>query len=339
MNFLKNLKDKIKVIFRGKEKEQETEVKEEEQITELIQAEVPEEEADKEQEVIQENTELADNIKKVIKKFPLKSKVVLLGDAIEKLDNIELLTLVYYVDTYSLIISENKEYVWINLKNTEYDVALKLFTVLGKEEYSLVYEDEYLIGRDSSVEVSAGDYMKIVNYKISVVKYIKIKIAKFLCLYYSEILKYRKYYADSENDMIISNIGEYINKFLAERKRNFEYSELQKYFEKELNKKIISRVSHDENGIFYFEYGEERYIKNKYIFSENEDGRNRGYFKTEFKKFAALRELDEQELSELSNIEVYENLAGSKKLIFYNENKKSYIQNVYKINKNDIMTV
>ena len=61
MNFLKNLKDKIKVIFRGKEKEQETEVKEEEQITELIQAEVPEEEADKEQEVIQENTELADN--------------------------------------------------------------------------------------------------------------------------------------------------------------------------------------------------------------------------------------------------------------------------------------
>ena len=38
MNFLKNLKDKIKVIFRGKEKEQETEVKEEEQITELIQA-------------------------------------------------------------------------------------------------------------------------------------------------------------------------------------------------------------------------------------------------------------------------------------------------------------
>ena len=325
MNFLKNLKDKIKVIFRGKEKEQETEVKEEEQITELIQAEVPEEEAGKEQEVIQENTELTDNIKEVMKKFPLKSKVVLLGDAIEKLDNIELLTLVYYVDTYSLIISENKEYVWVNLKNTEYDVALKLFTVLGKEEYSLVYEDEYLIGRDSSVEVSAGDYMKIVNYKISAVKYIKIKIAKFLCLYYSEILKYRKYYADSENDMIISNIGEYINKFLAERKRNFEYSELQKYFEKELNKKIMSRVSHD--------------IKNKYIFSENEDGRNRGYFKTEFKKFAALRELDEQELSELSNIEVYENLAGSKKLIFYNENKKSYIQNVYKINKNDIMTV
>ena len=116
MNFLKNLKDKIKVIFRGKEKEQETEVKEEEQITELIQAEVPEEEAGKEQEVIQENTELTDNIKEVMKKFPLKSKVVLLGNAIEKLDNIELLTLVYYVDTYSLIISENKEYVWINLK-------------------------------------------------------------------------------------------------------------------------------------------------------------------------------------------------------------------------------
>ena len=67
------MKDKIKVIFRGKEKEQETEVKEEEQITELIQAEVPEEEADKEQEVIQENTELADNIKEVMKKFPLKS--------------------------------------------------------------------------------------------------------------------------------------------------------------------------------------------------------------------------------------------------------------------------
>ena len=37
-------------------------------------------------------------------------------------------------------------------------------------------------------------------------------------------------------------------------------SGLEKYFEKELNKKIISRVSHDENGIFYFEYGEERYI-------------------------------------------------------------------------------
>jgi hypothetical protein len=339
MNFLKNLKDKIKIIFHGKEKEQETEIKEEEQVKELIQSEVQEEAAEKEREAVQEKTVLTDNIRETVKKFPLKSKVVLLGNAIEKLDNIELFTLAYYVDTYSLIISENKEYLWINLKSKEYDAALKLFMVLGKEEYSLVYEDEYLIGRDSHVEVSAGDYMKIINYKISVVKYIKIKIAKFLCLYYSEILKYRKYYADSENNMIISNIGEYINKFLAGRKRNFEYSELQKYFEKELNRKIISRVSHNEDGIFYFEYGEERYIKNKYIFSESEDGRNSGYFKTEFKNFVSLKEFNEQELSELSNIEVYENLTGSKKLIFYNENKKSYIQNVYKINKNDIMTV
>ena len=138
MNFLKNLKDKIKVIFRGKEKEQETEVKEEEQITELIQAEVPEEEADKEQEVIQENTELADNIKEVMKKFPLKSKVVLLGDAIEKLDNIELLTLVYYVDTYSLIISENKEYVWVNLKNTEYQFIVSNHSKLGKYKFKII---------------------------------------------------------------------------------------------------------------------------------------------------------------------------------------------------------
>ena len=30
---------------------------------------------------------------------------------------------------------------------------------------------------------------------------------------------------------------------------------------------------------------------------------------------------------------------GNKKLVFYNEDKKSYIQNMYKINKSDIMTV
>ena len=300
--------------------------------------EIPEE-SEKAEEVIQENFELENKIREAVKRFPLKSKVVLLGEAIEKLDNIELLTLVYFVDSYSLIISEDSEYLWINLKNEEYDVALKLFTVLGKEEYSLIYEDEYLVGRDSNVEISSGDYMKIVNYKISIVKYIKIKIAKFLCLYYSEILKHRKYYVDSESDMIISNIGEYVGKFLGERKRNFEYSELQKYFEKEFNKKIISRVSHDEDGIFYFEYGEERYIKSKYIFRENEENKNNEYFKTEFRNFVSLKNFNEQELLELSGIEVYETLTGNKKLVFYNEDKKSYIQNVYEINRNDIMTV
>ena len=339
MDFLKKLKNKIKIIFSGKEKELEKEIKEEEKTVEFIPGEISGEESEKEEEIIRENTRLTDNIKETVQKFPLKSKVVLLGGAIEKLDNIELLTLVYYVESYSLIMSENEEYLWINLKNPEYDVALKLFTMPGKEDYSLVYEDEYLVGRDRNIEISSGDYMKIVNYKISAVKYIKIKIAKFLCLYYSEILKYKKYYADDENDMIISNIGEYIGKFLAERKRSFEYSDLQKYFEKEFNKKIISRVSHNEDGIFYFEYGEERYIKNKYVFAENTEGRNNVYFKTEFKNFVSLKKFNEQELLELSGIEVYENLMGNKKLVFYNEDKKSYIQNMYKINKSDIMTV
>ena len=338
MNFFKNLKDKIKVIFHRKEKETEAEIKVEEQITEPVQPEIPEESEEK-MEIIRKNAELTNKITEAVKKFPLRSKVVLLGNAIEKLDNMELLTLVYYVDSYSLIMSESREYLWVNLKNTEYDVALKLFMTLSSEEYSLVYENEYLAGRDENVEISSGDYMKIVSYKISLIKYIKIKIAKFLCLYYSEILKHRKYYVDKENDTVISNIGEYISKFLAERKKSFEYGELQKYFEKELNRKIISKVSHNEEGIFYFEYSEERSIKNKYIFRENEENEKREYFKTDFKNFVSLKKFDEQELTELSSIEVYENLTGNKKLIFYNEDKKSYIQNMYKIDKNDIMTV
>ena len=337
MNFFKNLKDKIKIIFRGREQAPEPETEEEKEVTGLValQSEISEK-SEKEKEIAQENQKLENKIREAVKKFPLKSKVVLLGDAIEKLDNIELLTLVYYVDSYSLIMSENREYLWINLKNEEYDVTLKLYTELGKEEYSLIYEDEYLVGRDSNIEVASGDYMKIVNYKISVVKYIKIKIAKFLCLYYSEILKYRKYYVDSEDNTVISNIGEYVGKFLAERKRNFEYSDLQKYFEKEFDKRIISKVSHDEEGIFYFEYAGGKYIKNKYIFREDEKNE---YFKTEFKNFVSLKKFNEQELLELSGIEVYETLTGIKKLVFYNEDKKSYIQNVYKINRNDIMTV
>lgn len=336
MNFFKILKDRIKIIFQGKE--EKTEREEEEQIPEFVEAEA-EKESEKEPEIIQENAELSFQIRETVKKFPLKSKVVLLGNAIEKINNIELLTLVYYVDGYSLIISENKEYLWVNLKNSEYNVTLKLFIILGREEYSLIHEDEYLVGRDTNVEISSGEYMRIVNYKISIIKYIKIKIAKFLSLYYSEILKHRKYYVDNENDKIISNIGEYISKFLAERKRNFEFADMQRYFEKELDKKVINRVSYDEEGIFYFEYGEERYIKNKYIFRESEDSEEKVYFKTEFKNFVSLKEFNEHELSELSGIEVYENLTGSKKLIFYNEGKKTYIQNVYEINKNDIMTV
>lgn len=335
MNFFKSFKNKIKKIFQGKEKESEII---EEQVIEVVQTEeaANQSEAEAENEIIKENTELENKIKEAIKKIPLRSKVVLLGSAVEKLDNIELSSLIYFVESYSLIISEDKEYLWVNLKNTEDKTVLKLFMILGSEERLLIYEDEYKVGRDKNIEISSGDYVKIVDYKISVLKYIKIKTVKFLSLYYSEILKYKKYYVDSEDNQIISNSGEYIQKFLGERGRNFQYSELQKYFEKELNKKIISKVSHDEKGIFYFDICGERYIKNKYLFKENEKNE---YFKADFKTFVSLKSFNEQELSRLSSIEVYENLTGNKKLIFYNEGKKTYIQNMYIMDKNDIMTV
>ena len=335
MNFFKSFKNKIKKIFQGKEKESEII---EEVVIETVRAEEADNqsEAEAENEIIKENTELENRIKEAVKKNPLKSKVVLLGSAVEKLDNIELSSLIYFVESYSLIISEDKEYLWVNLKNTEDKTALKMFMIPGSEERLLIYEDEYKMGRDENIEISSGDYVKIVNYKISVLKYIKIKTAKFLSLYYSEILRYKKYYVDSEDNQIISNAGEYIQKFLGERGRNFKYSELQKYFEKELNKKIISKVSHDENGIFYFDVCGERYIKNKYLFKENEKNE---YFKADFKTFVSLKSFNEQELSRLSSIEVYENLTGNKKLIFYNEDKKTYIQNMYIMDKNDIMTV
>ena len=70
MNFFKNLKDKIKIIFRGREQAPEPETEEEKEVTGLValQSEISEK-SEKEKEIAQENQKLENKIREAVKKY------------------------------------------------------------------------------------------------------------------------------------------------------------------------------------------------------------------------------------------------------------------------------
>ncbi len=286
-----------------------------------------------------DNSVLENKIRLKSAQFPLKSKVVILKNAIKKLDNVEIKALSYIVKSYSLIISKDKEFFFINLKNEESGIEMKIETRLENEEQFLLYEKEYLVGKDKEIEIINNGFNENVNYKISLIKYIKIKITAFLCLYYPEILKSKKYYIDKDGEKIISNVGEYLKSFLEQRNRKFSYDELQKYFELELDKRLFEKINYDENGNFYFEIKEKDYFISQYILNEVVDGDQGSYFKIDFNEFISLKELNELEFEELPYFKIYDGFDEGKKIRFYRNGKKDFVQTIFNIQKDDIMII
>ena len=286
-----------------------------------------------------DNLVLENKIKQKSAQFPLKSKIVILKNMIKKLDNVEIKALAYIVKSYSLVISKDKEFLFINLRNEESGDEIKIEIGLENEEQFLLYEKEYLIGKDEEIEIINNSFNENVNYKISLIKYIKIKITAFLCLYYPEILKSKKYYIDKDGEKIISNVGEYLKSFLEQRNRKFSYDELQKYFELELDKKLFEKISHDENGNFYFEINEKDYFITRYILNEETHEDNGSYFKVDFNEFITLKELNELEFEELPSFKIYNGFDEGKKIRFYRNGKKDFVQTMFNIQKDDIMII
>ena len=335
MNFLKKLRD----IFRFQKKEESINTTD---FKNSIEERFEEEKLIFEEKKILKgvgNSALENKIRLKSAQFPLKSKVVILKSMIKKLDNIEIKALSYIVKSYSLIISEDREFFFINLRNEESNYEIKIETGLENEEQFLLYEKEYLIGKDEEIEIINSSFNESVNYKSSLIKYIKIKITAFLCLYYPEILKSKKYYIDKDGEKIISNIGEYLKTFLEHRNRKFSYDELQKYFELELDKKLFEKINYDESGNFYFEIKEKDYFITRYILEEEVDGEKGGYFKIDFNEFISLKELNELEFEELPYFKIYNGFDEGKKIRFYRNGKKDFVQTMFNIQKDDIMII
>ena len=277
MKLLKNILNKIKVIFQSKDEEGEK--------AEPIFENINKENEDIEDKLNEVHTSRLENL---LNQYENKKKIILLKDITANLENIEINSLIYYIQDYSLLMSEVREFFWLNLYNEYLDENLKLCIDVMNDKKILIYEQEYTVGRNTEIEFFSSEYIK---------------------------------------------------KTLLEKKIDFNFEKLKRYFIKELDKKYIIDIYYDEIGNFYFKLKRDKYITSKYIRNENYIDKTIKYFQVNFQKIKPIKQLIDLNLDEIINIEVYEEMNKDKRIIFLNRKKKTYIQFIYEIQQNDIMII